>query len=89
MASCSWLCMRTPPGQRPVDPSDALAGLLLAAWLDPGRIPAGRDAREGCWRDYLAGRKVLLVLDDATGYDEVRPLLPGGGSRPWSPAGGA
>jgi tetratricopeptide (TPR) repeat protein/transcriptional regulator with XRE-family HTH domain len=67
------------PGQRPVDAAEALAGLLLAAGFDAGRIPAERDARERCWRDYLADRKVLLVLDDATGYDHVRPLLPGTG----------
>jgi tetratricopeptide (TPR) repeat protein len=67
------------PGHRPVDSADALAGLLLAAGFDAGRIPAEQDGRERCWRDYLAGRKMLLVLDDATGYDHVRPLLPGTG----------
>ncbi len=67
------------PGRRPVDPEEALAGLLLAAGIEAGRIPAGQDARERCWRDYLAGRRVLLVLDDAAGYDHVRPLLPGTG----------
>jgi len=67
------------PGQRPVDPSDALATLLLAAGLDARQIPADRDARERCWRDYLAPRKLLLVLDDATGHDQLRPLLPGTG----------
>jgi tetratricopeptide (TPR) repeat protein/transcriptional regulator with XRE-family HTH domain len=65
------------PGQRPVDPADALASLLRAAGLGAQAIPAGLDARAGCWRDYLAGQKVLLVLDDATGHEQVRPLLPG------------
>ena len=65
------------PGQRPVDPADALASLLRAAGLGADAIPAGLDARAGCWRDYLAGKKVLLVLDDATGHEQVRPLLPG------------
>jgi tetratricopeptide (TPR) repeat protein len=65
------------PGQRPVDPADALASLLLAAGLGAEAIPAGLDARAGCWRDYLTGKKVLLVLDDATGHEQVRPLLPG------------
>src|SRR5690242_7252701 len=54
-------------GQRPVDPADALASLLLAAGLPAGQVPAGLDARAGRWRDYLAGRKVLLVLDEAAG----------------------
>jgi tetratricopeptide (TPR) repeat protein/DNA-binding XRE family transcriptional regulator len=64
------------PGQRPVDPADALASLLRAG-LGAQVIPAGLDARAGCWRDYLAGKRVLLVLDDATGHEQVRPLLPG------------
>ncbi|HEY7144686.1 MAG TPA: NB-ARC domain-containing protein, partial [Streptosporangiaceae bacterium] len=65
------------PGQRPVDPADALASLLLAAGLGAQAIPAGLDARAGCWRDYLAGKKILLVLDDAAGHEQVDPLLPG------------
>ena len=64
-------------GQRPVDPADALASLLLAAGIPAGQVPAGLDARAGRWRDYLAGRKVLLVLDDAAGHEQVRPMLPG------------
>ena len=31
----------------------------------------------GRWRDVVAGKKVLLVLDDAAGHEQVRPLLPG------------
>ena len=65
------------PGQRPVDPADALASLLLAAGVAAEAIPAGLDARAGRWRDFLAGKKVLLVLDDAAGHEQVGPLLPG------------
>jgi DNA-binding SARP family transcriptional activator/Flp pilus assembly protein TadD len=65
------------PGQRPVDPADALASLLLAAGVGTHAIPAGLEARAARWRDYLAGKKVLLVLDDAAGHEQVRPLLPG------------
>ncbi|HYA53889.1 MAG TPA: BTAD domain-containing putative transcriptional regulator, partial [Streptosporangiaceae bacterium] len=65
------------PGQRPVDPADALASLLLAAGAGAGQIPPGVEARAARWRDYLAGKKVLLVLDDAAGHEQVRPLLPG------------
>ena len=65
------------PGQPSVDPADALASLLLAAGIGAQAIPAGLEARAGCWRDYLAGKRVLLVLDDATGHEQVRPLLPG------------
>ena len=65
------------PGQRPVDPADALASLLLAAGVGARQIPPGLEARAARWRDYLAGKKVLLVLDDAAGHEQVRPLLPG------------
>ena len=65
------------PGQRPVDPADALASLLLAAGVGAHAIPADLEARTARWRDYLAGKKVLLVLDDAAGHEQVRPLLPG------------
>jgi tetratricopeptide (TPR) repeat protein/transcriptional regulator with XRE-family HTH domain len=65
------------PGQRPVDPADALASLLLAAGMSAAAIPPGLDARAGCWRDHLAGKKILLILDDAVGHEQVRPLLPG------------
>ena len=64
-------------GQRPVEPADALATLLLATGIMPQQIPAGMEARAGLWRDRMAGRKALLLLDDATGSEQVRPLLPG------------
>ena len=65
------------PGQRPVDPANALASLLLTAGVDASQIPAGLEERSRLWRDYLAGKQVLLLLDDATGYEQVKPLLPG------------
>jgi transcriptional regulator with XRE-family HTH domain len=68
------------PGQRPVDPADALASLLLAAGMGARAIPPGLDARAARWRDHLAGKEVLLVLDDAAGHEQVRPLLPGTGA---------
>jgi tetratricopeptide (TPR) repeat protein/transcriptional regulator with XRE-family HTH domain len=67
------------PGQRPVDPADALASLLLTAGVPAGQIPPGLEARMALWRDRLAERQLLLVLDDAASSEQVRPLLPGGG----------
>jgi tetratricopeptide (TPR) repeat protein/transcriptional regulator with XRE-family HTH domain len=64
-------------GQRPVDPADALVSLLLTAGIPAAQIPPGVDARAGRWRDQVAGKKILLVLDDAAGHEQVRPLLPG------------
>jgi tetratricopeptide (TPR) repeat protein len=64
-------------GQQPVDPADALASLLLTAGLAAPQIPPGLEARTARWRDAVAGKKILLVLDDAVGHEQVRPLLPG------------
>jgi tetratricopeptide (TPR) repeat protein/transcriptional regulator with XRE-family HTH domain len=64
-------------GQRPVEPADALASLLLTAGLAAAQIPPGLEARAARWRDVVAGKKILLLLDDAAGHEQVRPLLPG------------
>ena len=64
------------PGQFPVDPADALASLLLTAGVAAARIPPDLEARTALWRDHLAGKQFLLLLDDAADTDQVRPLLP-------------
>ncbi len=64
-------------GQRPVDPADALASLLLTAGVGAPQIPPSVEARAARWRDVVAGKKILLLLDDAAGHEQVRPLLPG------------
>ncbi len=64
-------------GQGPVDPAEALATLLLTTGVAPEQIPPGLEARSASWRGHLAGKKVMLVLDDAASSDQVRPLLPG------------
>jgi tetratricopeptide (TPR) repeat protein/transcriptional regulator with XRE-family HTH domain len=66
-------------GQRPVDPGDALASLLLTIGVPAGQVPPGLQARIALWRDQLASRRLLLVLDDAVSSDQVVPLLPGAG----------
>jgi len=66
-------------GQRPVDPADALSSLLLTAGVAAAQIPPGLEARAVRWRDHVAGKKILLLLDDAASHEQVRPLLPGTG----------
>src|SRR6204780_4013453 len=66
-------------GQAPVDPADALASLLLTVGVPAAQIPPGLEARIALWRDRLAEKQLLLVLDDAAGSEQVRPLLPGAG----------
>jgi tetratricopeptide (TPR) repeat protein/transcriptional regulator with XRE-family HTH domain len=67
------------PGHPPVVPEDALANLLLTAGVPAAQIPPGTEARMALWRDRLAERQLLLVLDDAASSEQVRPLLPGAG----------
>jgi tetratricopeptide (TPR) repeat protein/transcriptional regulator with XRE-family HTH domain len=64
------------PGQRPVDPADGLASLLLATGLAAEQIPPGLEARAARWRAHVADRRIMLVLDDAAGHEQIRPLLP-------------
>ncbi|MEV4560380.1 BTAD domain-containing putative transcriptional regulator, partial [Kitasatospora sp. NPDC049285] len=63
----------------PVPPAQALAVLLRADGLEPERIPRSLEERSSLWRARLAGRRCLVVLDDAADTAQVRPLLPGAG----------
>jgi tetratricopeptide (TPR) repeat protein len=65
------------PGQARVEPAAALETLLQADGVAAQRIPVGLDARAGLWRDRMADKKLLLVLDDAADTMHVAPLLPG------------
>jgi tetratricopeptide (TPR) repeat protein len=60
------------------DPAVVLAEFLDAVGIPQGSVPVGLDARERLYRARLAGRKVLVVLDNAADEAQVRPLLPGG-----------
>jgi tetratricopeptide (TPR) repeat protein len=64
------------PGQ-PMRPTDALAGFLLALGVPGQDIPAGEQERAARYRSLLAGRRMLIVLDNVGEVDQVRPLLPG------------
>src|SRR5258708_5797387 len=52
-------------GQRPVEPADALASLLLTAGVPAQQIPPDAQARASRWRNCVAGKKILLLLADA------------------------
>ncbi|GJF23795.1 ATP-binding protein [Streptomyces sp. HO565] len=63
----------------PTTPRDALARLLGAMGVADAAIPAGTDDRAGLWRSLAAGRRMLLLLDNAADESQVGPLLPGTG----------
>lgn len=63
-------------GRSPAEPGDVLARLLAADGVDPRQLPAGTEARSALWRARLAGRRVLIVLDNAVDSAQVSPLLP-------------
>jgi tetratricopeptide (TPR) repeat protein len=67
------------PGQ-PVPASDALAGLLRSLGVPDQDIPPEEDERAARFRSLLAGKRMLVVLDNAGSAGQVRPLLPGTGS---------
>ncbi|MEU6819283.1 BTAD domain-containing putative transcriptional regulator [Streptomyces atriruber] len=58
----------------PVAPCEVLGRLLRALGADP---PEGDAERRDLFRSLVAGRRILLVLDDAGSESQVRPLLPG------------
>ncbi|HEV3380667.1 MAG TPA: tetratricopeptide repeat protein [Trebonia sp.] len=64
------------PG-RPVPPADALAGFLRSLGVRGRDIPPETDERAARYRSLLAGKQMLIVLDNAGSADQVRPLLPG------------
>jgi tetratricopeptide (TPR) repeat protein len=64
------------PGQ-PMPAADALARFLRCLGVPGQDIPAEEDERAARYRSLLAGRRMLVVLDNAGEVKQVRPLLPG------------
>jgi DNA-binding SARP family transcriptional activator/tetratricopeptide (TPR) repeat protein len=63
----------------PVSPVQVLERFLRALGVPGAQLPEGLDERAEIFRNLLAGRKVLVVLDDAADEGQVAPLLPGVG----------
>jgi DNA-binding SARP family transcriptional activator len=65
------------PSGAPVDPADAIRSCLDALGIPAERMPPALDARTGLLRSLLAGKRMLILLDNARDAAQVRPLLPG------------
>jgi tetratricopeptide (TPR) repeat protein/transcriptional regulator with XRE-family HTH domain len=66
------------PDGEPMDPAVAVRGFLDALDVEPSRIPVATHAQAALFRSLVAGRRMLLVLDNAVDTAQVTPLLPGG-----------
>jgi len=61
----------------PTRPIEALARFLRALGVPGERVPADVDEAGALFRSVVAGRRMLILLDDARDAEQVRPLLPG------------
>jgi DNA-binding SARP family transcriptional activator len=64
------------PSPAPAAQTEAIVTMLESLGVPPGRIPRQLDAQVGLYRSLLAGRRMLVVLDNARDEAQVRPLLP-------------
>jgi DNA-binding SARP family transcriptional activator/tetratricopeptide (TPR) repeat protein len=65
------------PDGDPLDPLTAVRGFLDALGVDPAQLGGGLDEHTARYRSEVAGRRMLIVLDNAATADQVTPLLPG------------
>jgi DNA-binding SARP family transcriptional activator len=64
----------------PLAPADVLGRFLRALGMPGSAIPDAVDERAEMYRSLLAGKRLLVVLDDVAAVRQVTPLLPGSGS---------
>ncbi len=64
------------PSGTPVTAAEAIRGFLAALGVPPERMPPDAQAQAGLYRSLLAGKRMLIVLDNAVDEQQVRPLLP-------------
>jgi tetratricopeptide (TPR) repeat protein len=65
------------PHREPLAPAEAIVGFLDALAISTPRRPETVEAQAALFRSLAAGRRMLVVLDNARDAEQVRPLLPG------------
>lgn len=68
----------TTAGLSPLEPAEVLGRFLRALGVDGSSVPGDRDEASAQFRSLVAGRRLLVILDNAASVDQVRPLLPAG-----------
>lgn len=61
----------------PLDAARALERMLQAVGVNGSEMPLDLDGRVAVWRSAASGRRMLVVLDNASDSDIVRTLIPG------------
>ncbi|MEU4037333.1 AfsR/SARP family transcriptional regulator [Streptomyces collinus] len=64
------------PSGAVMTPAEAVRGFLDTLGVPPERVPRDLDVQSALYRDMLAGRRFLVLLDNARDTEHVRPLLP-------------
>ena len=62
---------------KPLGPDEALEAFLRELGVDGSAVPPEVAQRAARYRSLLAGRRVLVLLDNANSVDQIRDLLPG------------
>jgi|HubBroStandDraft_6_1064221.scaffolds.fasta_scaffold12793_3 tetratricopeptide (TPR) repeat protein/DNA-binding XRE family transcriptional regulator len=72
-----YVNLRGYDSEQPMAAGDALAGFLRALGVPGPDVPSDTDECAAMYRSLLAGRRILVLLDNARRVEQVRPLLPG------------
>jgi tetratricopeptide (TPR) repeat protein len=75
---CLYADLRGYDPDRPVAPAEALAAFLRSLGVSGADVPPTEAERAARYRTLLAGRRAMVVLDNAVDTEHARPLLAGG-----------